>query len=127
MKNHHNQLKLNHINGDNTDNRIENIQLLCHKWHSYTDNYGGKNQKINKKIKLKAEKRKPVGYIPAGSTNDFGNSLGIDKNMLNAARISVSDNLFPCDIGRFNSDSFVYVAAFGIFTSKSIFFNIGKG
>ena len=70
-------------------------------------------------MQLPKEKRKPIGYIPAGSTNDFGNSLGIDKNMLNAARISVSEHLFPCDIGRFNSDSFVYVAAFGIFTEVS--------
>ncbi len=68
---------------------------------------------------MKLEHRIPIGYIPAGSTNDFGNSLGIDKNMLNAARISVSDKLFPCDIGNFNSDSFVYVAAFGIFTEVS--------
>ena len=70
-------------------------------------------------MQLDVSDRKPIGYIPAGSTNDFGNSLGIDKNMLNAARISVSDNLFPCDIGNFNSDSFVYVAAFGIFTEVS--------
>lgn len=70
-------------------------------------------------MQLAVSDRKPIGYIPAGSTNDFGNSLGIDKNMLNAARISVSDNLFPCDIGNFNSDSFVYVAAFGIFTEVS--------
>ena len=63
--------------------------------------------------------KRPIGYIPAGSTNDFGSSLGIDKDMISAARISVSDNLFPCDIGRFNSDSFVYVAAFGIFTEVS--------
>ncbi len=70
-------------------------------------------------MKLPTDKRKPIGYIPAGSTNDFGNSLGIDKNMLNAARISVSEKLFPCDIGCFNSDSFVYVAAFGIFTEVS--------
>ena len=70
-------------------------------------------------MQLPKEARKPIGYIPAGSTNDFGNSLGIDKNMLNAARISVSEHLFPCDIGRFNSDSFVYVAAFGIFTEVS--------
>lgn len=68
---------------------------------------------------MQAEKRIPIGYIPAGSTNDFGNSLGIDKNMLNAARISVSENLFPCDIGQFNDDSFVYVAAFGLFTEVS--------
>ena len=70
-------------------------------------------------MQLPPGERKPIGYIPAGSTNDFGNSLGIDKNMLNAAHISVSDNLFPCDIGNFNSDSFVYVAAFGIFTEVS--------
>ena len=70
-------------------------------------------------MQLPVADRKPIGYIPAGSTNDFGNSLGIDKNRLNAARISVSDNLFPCDIGNFNSDSFVYVAAFGIFTEVS--------
>lgn len=70
-------------------------------------------------MQLPKDERKPIGYIPAGSTNDFGNSLGIDKNMINAAHISVSDHLFPCDIGRFNSDSFVYVAAFGIFTEVS--------
>ncbi|MBR1624058.1 MAG: YegS/Rv2252/BmrU family lipid kinase [Pseudobutyrivibrio sp.] len=70
-------------------------------------------------MQLPSQERKPIGYIPAGSTNDFGNSLGIDKNMLNAAHISVSENLFPCDIGRFNTDSFVYVAAFGIFTEVS--------
>lgn len=68
---------------------------------------------------MKSEKKIPIGYIPAGSTNDFGSSLGIDKDMMKAARISVSDNLFPCDIGQFNSDSFVYVAAFGIFTEVS--------
>ena len=40
-------LELHHINGDNTDNRLENLQLLCPNCHSLTDTYGGKNQKIN--------------------------------------------------------------------------------
>lgn len=61
----------------------------------------------------------PVGYIPAGSTNDFGNSLGIDKNMLHAAEIAANGQPFACDIGRFNEDYFVYVAAFGLFTEVS--------
>lgn len=61
----------------------------------------------------------PVGYIPAGSTNDFGNSLGIDKNMLHAAEIASNGSPFACDIGRFNDDYFVYVAAFGLFTEVS--------
>ena len=38
-------LELHHINGDNTDNRIENIQLLCPNCHAQTDNYRGRNKK----------------------------------------------------------------------------------
>lgn len=61
----------------------------------------------------------PVGYIPAGSTNDFANSLGIPKEMEKAAVVSVGENPFACDIGAFNEDTFVYVAAFGLFTAVS--------
>ncbi len=68
---------------------------------------------------MQARSRVPVGYIPAGSTNDFGNSLGIEKDMRKAAQIAATGRLFPCDIGRFNDDFFVYVAAFGIFTEVS--------
>lgn len=61
----------------------------------------------------------PIGYIPAGSTNDFGNSLGIDKDMLRAADIAFNGKEYKVDIGAFNEDSFVYVAAFGLFTEVS--------
>ena len=61
----------------------------------------------------------PIGYIPAGGTNDFANSLGIPKDMVEAARVAVGDKPFPCDVGYFNGDTFVYVAAFGIFTEVS--------
>lgn len=61
----------------------------------------------------------PIGYIPAGSTNDFANSLGIPKDMLMSAQIAVEGNPFPCDVGAFNHDTFVYVAAFGMFTEVS--------
>ena len=61
----------------------------------------------------------PIGYIPAGSTNDFANSLGIPSDMVDAAVIASGDNAFPCDMGYFNGDTFVYVAAFGIFTEVS--------
>ncbi len=61
----------------------------------------------------------PIGYIPAGSTNDFGISLGLPKNMLRAAEIVVTGQNFPCDVGAFNEDVFVYIAAFGLFTEVS--------
>lgn len=63
--------------------------------------------------------RKPIGYIPAGSTNDFASSLGIPKSMEQAAKVAATGEPFSCDLGRFNEDYFVYVAAFGIFTDVS--------
>lgn len=64
-------------------------------------------------------RRIPIGYIPAGSTNDFGISLRLPKNMLRAAEIAVTGRDFPCDVGAFNNDAFVYIAAFGLFTEVS--------
>lgn len=61
----------------------------------------------------------PIGYIPAGSTNDFANSLKLPKNMEQAARVVVKGKSFACDVGTFNEDVFVYVAAFGMFTEVS--------
>ena len=51
-------LELDHINGVKSDNRIENLRLLCPTCHSYTDTYRGKN--INKGVRTKlsyAEKK----------------------------------------------------------------------
>lgn len=63
--------------------------------------------------------RTPIGYIPAGSTNDFGGSLALPKNMIKAAETIVNGRNFACDIGSFNNDMFVYIAAFGLFTDVS--------
>lgn len=60
-----------------------------------------------------------IGYIPAGSTNDFANSLNIPSTMKKAAEVVVSGKVFSCDVGRFNEDVFVYIAAFGLFTEVS--------
>ena len=60
-----------------------------------------------------------IGYIPAGSTNDFANSLRLSSSMSTAAEAVVSGTVFPCDVGRFNEDIFVYIAAFGLFTEVS--------
>lgn len=63
--------------------------------------------------------RTPIGYIPAGSTNDFGGSLTLPKNMVRAAETIMQGQNFPCDMGSFNEDIFVYIAAFGLFTDVS--------
>lgn len=61
----------------------------------------------------------PLGYIPAGTTNDFAASLGIPKDILAAADTAVTGEAFPCDVGMFDDDYFIYIAAFGIFTDVS--------
>ena len=63
---------------------------------------------------------KPViGYIPAGSTNDFANTLQIPKNMVKAAIQVATGVPFTCDLGKMNGRYFNYIAAFGVFTDVS--------
>ena len=61
----------------------------------------------------------PLGYVPAGSTNDFAASLGLPNNVLDAARAIVEGKPTPVDVGRFGSRHFSYVASFGAFTRAS--------
>lgn len=68
---------------------------------------------------MQRENKIPIGYIPAGTTNDFANSLHIPKELMHAADVSVNGELFACDVGHFNKDIFVYIAAFGLFTDVS--------
>lgn len=63
--------------------------------------------------------RIPLGYIPFGSTNDFARSIGIPTNIKAAMDTTINGASYEIDIGRFNRSYFVYVAAFGIFTSVS--------
>ena len=61
----------------------------------------------------------PLGYIPAGSTNDFANSLGLSTNPVEAAR-RIATGVPECyDVGCFGGRYFTYVASFGAFTKSS--------
>lgn len=65
-------------------------------------------------------KKKPkLGYIPAGTTNDFALSWGIPKEPLKAAESIVTTDPVPTDVSLFCGRPFIYVAAFGAFTEVS--------
>ena len=68
---------------------------------------------------LRAKSTTPIGYIPAGSTNDFANSLHLSRDLLQAARDIVEGTPKNLDLGRFNERYFSYIASFGAFTRAS--------
>jgi YegS/Rv2252/BmrU family lipid kinase len=79
---------------------------------------GTLNEAVRGLIDLAAQPM--LGYIPAGTTNDFATSLNLPKsNLLRAAEVIANGVPFCCDAGLFNLRPFVYVAAFGIFSEVS--------
>ena len=68
---------------------------------------------------LAAGAKTPIGYIPAGSTNDFAASLHLSKNVVEAAQDIVRGQPTVYDVGRFEERYFTYVASFGAFTKVS--------
>lgn len=61
----------------------------------------------------------PLGYLPAGTTNDFAASLHLPRSRIAAARVALNGIPTPIDVGRFNKRYFVYIASFGAFTQTS--------
>ena len=68
---------------------------------------------------LQSDANVPVGYIPAGSTNDFASSLRLSTNILQAAQDILEGEPVVYDIGKFGERYFSYVASFGAFTKAS--------
>ena len=61
----------------------------------------------------------PIGYIPAGSTNDLASSLKLSSDILTAARDAIEGTPERFDVGSFQGRYFSYVASFGAFTKIS--------
>ena len=61
----------------------------------------------------------PLGYIPAGSTNDFATSLKLSGNVMQAAQDILEGQPVTYDVGKFGNRYFSYVASFGAFTKAS--------
>lgn len=69
--------------------------------------------------RLDKDKRPPVGYIPAGTTNDFAASMGLPSDPLAAAKIVVEGTPRFMDCGNVGGHIFNYIASFGAFTEVS--------
>lgn len=84
---------------------------------------GTLNEAINGMLKNPSVNE--LGYIPAGSTNDFAAGLGLPRSILRSAKFSATAEALPTDIGSFKADGdtvgrhFSYVASFGVFTKVS--------
>ena len=63
--------------------------------------------------------RKPIGYIPMGTTNDLANTLNIPLKLKDAVELIRSGQTNSYDIGLFNNRYFSYVASFGAFTKST--------
>lgn len=70
-------------------------------------------------MKIPAEKRPPIGYMPGGSTNDFASSLGLPSAIPAAAENILHGTPTELDLGMWGDTEFVYVASFGAFTRAS--------
>lgn len=80
---------------------------------------GTLNETVNGMLSLPEKDRRPIGYIPCGSTNDFAAALGIPLKIEKAAALITGGKTKRIDIGSFNGRFFNYVASFGAFTSVS--------
>ena len=68
---------------------------------------------------LRAGLSTPIGYICAGSTNDFATSLKLATDPIAAAKQIVNGKIQSVDVGMFGDRYFSYVASFGAFTKAS--------
>lgn len=80
---------------------------------------GTLNEAVNGMLRIDADKRVPIGYIPSGTMNDFASTNNISPSPLDAVDEIINGKHVPYDIGLFNGKPFIYVAAFGAFTDVS--------
>ena len=79
---------------------------------------GTLNEVINGLMRL--EKRPVLGYIPAGTTNDFAAGIGLSRNPVKAAATVLEGRVRELDVGQFCDERyFSYVASFGTFTQAA--------
>ena len=78
---------------------------------------GTLNRTVNEVMKL--DYKPLIGYIPAGTTNDFSKNLNLTANIDNAIEVISREKTINLDLGKFNDRYFNYVASFGAFSDIS--------
>ena len=80
---------------------------------------GTLNETVQGLLALPAEQRPVLGYIPAGTTNDFSRTLELPKTTAELAEMAGGGEPRRIDVGDAQGHPFTYVAAFGLFTDVS--------
>jgi len=80
---------------------------------------GTLNETVRGLLELPREKRPILGYIPAGTTNDFSRTLELPKTPPELAEVAGEGVPRAIDVGQAEGNPFTYVAAFGLFTDVS--------
>ena len=80
---------------------------------------GTLNETVRGVLELPRERRPVLGYIPAGTTNDFSRTLELPRTLPELAEAAGAGAPRPIDVGEAAGRPFTYVAAFGLFTDVS--------
>lgn len=71
-------LELDHINGINNDNRLENLRFLCPNCHSQTCTYGSRNQQLNES---RYDITEELRVLVESTYNKLGNIKKVSKEL----------------------------------------------
>jgi len=78
-------LEIDHINGDNTDNRVENLRYLCPNCHSQTTTYKGRN--VNKGVTKVTDAELLEAYKTEGNIRRTLMKVGLSPRGANYSRM----------------------------------------
>ena len=80
---------------------------------------GTMNETVRGIMTLEKSQRPRIGYLPAGSTNDFASALRLPKKPESMINTALYGSAREVDVGCFNGRHYAYLASFGAFTDMS--------